>query len=78
MDSEDQNNIPGEVQKATQPPKTTVEGFLYSLGNVVSNLRREYKFSENGALKVVQAGLEYDLNRRHMSQEETVGKPNEQ
>lgn len=77
MDNDDQTTIPEEVPAPTPapsgPPMTTVEGFLYGLGSTVSNLRTKYRLSENASLKLVQFGLEYDLSRRHMRQEDTVG-----
>lgn len=77
MDNDDKTITPDETMvEAPAPPeqpKTTVEGFLYSLGSVIRNLRTTYRISENGALKLVQFGLEYDLSRRHMRQEESVG-----
>ena len=61
-----------EPTEATVPtkPTTTVEGFISSLGGVVSNLRKQYRLTENGAIKVIQVALEYDLNRRSFPQQE--------
>lgn len=75
MDNNDTITAPEETEASAPPERrtTTVEGFLYNLGSVVRNLRTTYRISENSALKLVQFGLEYDLNRRHMSQEESVG-----
>lgn len=76
MDNEDKTQDPekAEVTPApTERPTTTVEGFLYNLGSVVRGIRTTHRLSENSALKLVQFGLEYDLNRRHMRQEDSVG-----
>ena len=76
---------PQIVSAPPLPPRqqqTTVEGFIYSLGSVVSNLRTRHRLSENAAVKVTQVALEYDMNRRAYSQPEieqegTVGLANE-
>ena len=76
MENEDKTIAPEETKAPPvkiEQPTTTVEGFLYGLGSVVSNLRARYRMSENASLKLVQFGLEYDLSRRHMRQEESVG-----
>ncbi len=76
MDNEDKTITPDEIEETPptpETPKTTVQGFLHGLGSLVSDIRKQYRMSENGALRLVQFGLEYDMNRRQMSREENVG-----
>ena len=78
MDNDNANDtaVTPAIPEPPVAPKTQSLGeFIESLAEVGSNLRKVYRLSENGAYKLIDLAMQYDLRRRDQRMYQATATP---